>query len=97
MHARLVRIIGLLTATASTAAMVLILEAGSAGAMQNSGGGDNGITCQRVSVGLWYCTVYGKGYYCTRDHPQPDDCFPAHKTNINRFPTSPKAGTLKNQ
>lgn len=53
-------------------------------------------TCEVVSVGQWYCTIDGKGYYCdTKTNPDPNkNCRPARVA-----PSGPKGaqGMLKNQ
>lgn len=55
-------------------------------------------TCEVVSVGQWYCTIDGKGYYCdTKTNPDPNkNCRPARVA-----PSGPKGainqGTLQNR
>jgi hypothetical protein len=41
--------------------------------------GDGDTSCEVVSVGTFYCTIDGKGYYCTTDsNPDKDkDCVAA--------------------
>ena len=45
-------------------------------------------TCEVVSVGQWYCTIDGKGYYCdTNNNPDKNkNCRPERTA-----PTGPKA------
>lgn len=55
-------------------------------------------TCEVVSVGQWYCTIDGKGYYCdTKTNPDPNkNCRPARVA-----PSGPKGainqGLLQNR
>ncbi|SJM92927.1 hypothetical protein [Crenothrix polyspora] len=51
-------------------------------------------SCEVASVGTWYCTIDGKGYYCGTDKdPDPKNCLPAKKiepvTNINQMIFTP--------
>jgi hypothetical protein len=74
-------------AGATAIALPLCLATGSANAMQNNHGGANDTTCEVVSVGNWYCTIDGKGYYCTtpKNPDKNKDCMPA----IKRKPVGP--------
>jgi hypothetical protein len=47
-------------------------------------------TCEVVSLGQWYCTIDGKGYYCdTNDKPDKNkNCRPARTA-----PSGPKGQT----
>ena len=97
MTLRSVRTFALLAVTASAAAIALALTAGSAGAVQK-GGGLGETTCKVVSVGQWYCTIDGKGYYCDSSNPTgTQGCIPERKINIHRYPVGTKGGTLKTQ
>lgn len=55
-------------------------------------------SCEVVSVGQWYCTIDGKGYYCdTKTNPDPNkNCRPARMA-----PSGPKGalnqGLLQNR
>ena len=55
-------------------------------------------TCEVVSVGQWYCTIDGKGYYCdTKTNPDPNkNCRPSRMA-----PSGPKGainqGLLQNR
>lgn len=55
-------------------------------------------SCEVVSIGQWYCTIDGKGYYCdTNNNPDKNkNCRPARLA-----PTGPKGnlnqGMLRNQ
>ena len=79
-------------AAISTIGLAAALAAGSAHATQNNNGGSaDGTTCEVVSVGNWYCTIDGKGYYCTKkDNPDKNkDCMPARVIKGN-----PAAGRI---
>lgn len=84
-------------AAAAALALPLAFAGTPVGAVQKSNGSAGETTCEVVSVGNWYCTIDGKGYYCTTP-TNPDknkDCIAAKTTkggnkNISRVP-----GTLK--
>ncbi|MBX3235531.1 MAG: hypothetical protein KF814_05220 [Nitrospiraceae bacterium] len=73
-----------------------IASTGNAAPIRQGTGAD--ATCEVVSVGQWYCTIDGKGYYCdTNNNPDKNkNCRPARIA-----PTGPKGnlnqGMLRNQ
>ena len=82
-------LLGIMALSATMTLFALPLEVGQVRAAINNGGGA-GIdsNCEVVSVGNYYCTIDGKGYYCTTG-TSPDknkDCVAAAKTTKPRFP-----------
>ena len=65
-------------------------------AVQNNGGSASETTCEVVSVGNWYCTIDGKGYYCTtpKNPDKNKDCMPAKRVR-NPGPVLNPAGGAK--
>ncbi len=66
-----------LTTLAAVGIFLSMVDVGAAASRQQGGSADT--SCEVVSVGQWYCTIDGKGYYCdTNSNPDKNkNCRPA--------------------
>ena len=88
-----------LVAAAGACAVALAASTASVQAAQRNNGASIDSNCEVVSVGNSYCTIDGKGYYCTTG-TSPDkgkDCVAAAKVKKPRVPTGAvnSSGALK--
>lgn len=78
-----------LALAASACTLATALSFGTAGAASNGNGASIDANCEVVSVGNFYCTIDGKGYYCiTGTSPDKNkDCIAAAKKGKTGLPT----------
>jgi hypothetical protein len=56
-------------------------------------GGPGEVTCEVVSVGQWYCTLDGKGYYCDTKNPDPKNMNKNCRAELGTRPTRTPVST----
>jgi len=88
-------------AAMSVSALVALVNLSVSTAAPRQQGTNADTTCEVVSVGQWYCTIDGKGYYCDTDkNPDPNkNCRPARtapsRPRLPMVPMGPTAPAVR--